>query len=200
MTTKSGPKNQSKRELIMEAAIRVFAEKGFCNAKVKEVAKEAGVADGTIYLYFKNKDDLLIRLFEDKMDGILSYFRDNLAHIDDPIDKLRAFFKLYFEIIHQDQELAEVFQVELRQSSKFLKDYHNQKFLDYLDIIASIIKEGINEGFFRPDLNIDIIKIMTFGAIDEVARQWILGADEKYTLEEAAEQVSRSIIDGLLTT
>jgi len=189
-----------KRETIIEAAVKIFAQKGFYNAKVNDVAKAAGVADGTIYLYFKNKDDLLICLFEEKMDHILSHFRTNLKNIDDPIEKLRTFIHVYFKLIEEDQQLAEVFQVELRQSAKFLKDYHNQKFLDYLNIIAGIIEEGKQQGFFRPTLNKDVIKLMIFGAIDEVARQWILGADEKYTLDEAAEQLSRTIVDGLLVS
>ncbi|HID38803.1 MAG TPA: TetR/AcrR family transcriptional regulator [Calditrichaeota bacterium] len=193
-------RKNSKRETIIEAAVRVFAQKGFYNAKVNDVAKEAGVADGTIYLYFKNKDDLLINLFEDKMEHILSRFETSLQNIDDPIEKLRTFIHTYFKLIKEDQQLSEVFQVELRQSAKFLKDYHNQKFLDYLNIIAEIIEEGKQRGFFRLTLNKDVIKLMVFGAIDEVARQWILGADEKYTLDEAAEQLSRTIVYGLLVS
>lgn len=193
-------KKNSKREAIIEAAVKIFAQKGFFNAKVNDVAKAAGVADGTIYLYFKNKDDLLINLFEDKMEHILTRFSDSLRDIVDPIEKLRKFIHIYFKLIEEDQQLAEVFQVELRQSAKFLKDYHNQKFLDYLNIIAGIIEEGKKLGFFRPTLNKNIIKLMIFGAIDEVARQWILGADEKYALNEAAEQLSRTIVDGLLVT
>ena len=193
-------RKNSKREAIIEAAVKIFAQKGFYNAKVNDVAKTAGVADGTIYLYFKNKDDLLINLFEDKMEYILSRFNANLQDINDPIEKLQKFIQIYFSLIKEDQQLAEVFQVELRQSAKFLKDYHNQKFLDYLNIIAGIVKEGKERGFFRPSLNINVIKLMIFGAIDEVARQWILGADEKYTLDEAAQQLSRTIVDGLLAS
>ena len=193
-------RKNSKREAIIEAAVKIFAQKGFYNAKVNDVAKAAGVADGTIYLYFKNKDDLLINLFEDKMEYILSRFNASLQDIKDPLEKLQKFIQVYFSLIKEDQQLAEVFQVELRQSAKFLKDYHNQKFLDYLNIIAGIVKEGKERGFFRPSLNINVIKLMIFGAIDEVARQWILGADEKYTLDEAAQQLSRTIVDGLLAS
>jgi len=188
----------AKRDKIIQAAVNVFAEKGFYNSKVSDVASKAGVADGTIYNYFKNKDDLLICLFEKKMDQILNRFNMELADIPDPIEKMQKFLRIYFDIIREDQELAEVFQVELRQSDKFLKDYHNQKFLDYLNIIADILSTGVQNSFFRPDLNIDVMKIMVFGAIDEVARQWILGAHVKYSLEEAAAQVSQIIIDGLL--
>ncbi len=91
------------------------------------MAKEAGVADGTIYLYFKNKDDLLISLFETKMEEILRQFSFNLNVETSPPKKLCKFIHLYFQMIEEDQDLAEVFQVELRQSTKFLKDYNNQK-------------------------------------------------------------------------
>jgi TetR/AcrR family fatty acid metabolism transcriptional regulator len=189
-----------KKDAIIQAAVSVFAEKGFYSAKVSDVAKKAGVADGTIYNYFKNKDDILISLFEKKMDYVLKQFDEALSNIPDPIKKLQLFFSTYFNIIKEDENLAEVFQVELRQSEKFLKDYHNQKFIDYLNIIATILNEGIKAGFFRMDIKVDILKVMIFGAIDEVARQWILGANAKYSLEEAAQQVSKLIIDGLTTT
>ncbi|HHJ53724.1 MAG TPA: TetR/AcrR family transcriptional regulator [Caldithrix abyssi] len=189
---------QQKKSKIIEAAVEVFAEKGFYNANVRDVARRAGVADGTIYVYFKGKDDLLISLFEQKMENILIDFNHKLEKITDPLHRLQEFVRTYFEMIKNDIHLAEVFQVELRQSSKFLKDYHNQKFLDFLNIIATILKDGIDIGFFRENINIDVAKIMIFGAIDEVARQWILGADDKYSLPEASEQVSYTLIHGFI--
>jgi TetR/AcrR family fatty acid metabolism transcriptional regulator len=123
----------NKKDLIINAAIKVFADKGFYTANVADVAKEAGVADGTIYLYFKNKDDLLISLFETKMEEILQRFASLLDSNRNAEEKLRQFIHLYFQMIEEDQNLAEVFQVELRQSSKFLKDYHNLNFIDFLN-------------------------------------------------------------------
>ena len=196
-TPKSNPK-QEKRNRIIEAAVKIFAQKGFYLAKVSDVAKAADVADGTIYLYFKNKDDLLISLFEKKMEGILQRFQSRLQDIIDPVERLHNLIDLYFELIEEDKDLADVFQVELRQSTKFLKDYHNQKFLDYLSMIASIIQEGMDNGFFRTDLNLDVVKIMIFGTLDEVARQWILGADSIYSLEDAKTNVKHILINGLI--
>jgi TetR/AcrR family fatty acid metabolism transcriptional regulator len=194
---KTDPKVKKKNRII-EAAVKVFAKKGFYLAKVSDVAKEANVADGTIYLYFKNKDDLLINLFEQKMELILQRFKEQLKDIADPVEKLHRFVDVYFTLIEEDKELADVFQVELRQSSKFLKDYHNEKFLDFLSVIKSIIQEGMENGFFRTDLNPDVVKIMIFGTVDEVARQWILGADAKYSLEEAGENVKHILTNGLI--
>ncbi len=190
---------QKRRAQIIEGAVKVFARKGFYHATVKDVAREAGVADGTIYLYFKNKDDLLISLFECKMEDILSHFRTCLSALSDPLEKLRAFIEAYFELIEKDIELSDVFQVELRQSSKFLKDYHNEKFMQYLEIIADIISAGKDIGFFRADLDINITKILVFGAIDEVARQWIL-SNGKYSLKQAGQSAAYTLIHGLLST
>ena len=194
---KSDPKIEKKNRII-EAAVKVFAEKGFYLAKVSDVAKAANVADGTIYLYFKNKDDLLINLFEQKMELILQRFQERLQDIPDSVEKLHSFVDLYFTLIKEDKDLADVFQVELRQSAKFLKDYHNQKFLDFLALIKSIIQEGMDNGFFRTDLNADVVKIVIFGTVDEVARQWILGADAMYSLEEAKENVNHILTNGLI--
>ncbi len=190
---------QKRRAQIIEGAVKVFARKGFYHATVKDVAREAGVADGTIYLYFKNKDDLLISLFESKMEDILSHFRMRLAVLEDPLDKLREFIQVYFELIENDIELSDVFQVELRQSSKFLKDYHNEKFMEYMELIADIISAGKNIGFFRADLDVNITKILVFGAIDEVARQWIL-SNGKYSLKQAGQSTAYTLIHGLLST
>jgi TetR/AcrR family fatty acid metabolism transcriptional regulator len=131
------------------------------------------------------------------MEGILKIFKDSLSTEPDPRKKLRIFLRTYFKMINEDQLLAEVFQVELRQSSKFLKDYHNQKFLDYLNIIGDILHQGVQQGFFRKDLNVGIAKIMIFGAIDEVARQWILGAETKYSLDQAGIQLTNALLDGI---
>jgi TetR/AcrR family fatty acid metabolism transcriptional regulator len=196
-TTKSDLKSE-KRNRIIEAAVKVFAQKGFYLAKVSDVARAADVADGTIYLYFKNKDDLLISLFEQKMELILQRFQERLQEIVDPVEKLHNLVDLYFELIEEDKDLADVFQVELRQSTKFLKDYHNQKFLDFLSMIASIVQEGMDNGFFRTDLDLDVVKIMIFGTLDEVARQWILGADSIYSLKKAKSSVKQTLVNGLI--
>ena len=185
----------NKEELIINAAIKVFAQKGFYTANVADVAKEAGVADGTIYLYFKNKDDLLISLFETKMEEILQRFSSLTKNDQNAEEKLRQFIHLYFRMIEEDQDLAEVFQVELRQSSKFLKDYHNQKFIDFLNLIGNIIHEGQKNGQFRPEIDIHTMKLAIFGALDELARQWILSDNpSSHDLKKTAGELSETFI------
>ncbi len=188
----------NKKELIINAAIKVFADKGFYTANVADVAKEAGVADGTIYLYFKNKDDLLISLFETKMEEILLRFSSLLNSNQSAEEKLRQFIHLYFQMIEEDQNLAEVFQVELRQSSKFLKDYHNQKFIDFLNLIGDILHQGQSDGQFKTDISIHTMKLIIFGALDELARQWILTEDPQENLKQTADETSNILIRSIL--
>ena len=190
--------NNNKKELIINAAIKVFADKGFYTANVADVAKEAGVADGTIYLYFKNKDDLLISLFETKMEEILDRFSSLSKSKQNAEVKLQRFIHLYFQMIEEDQNLAEVFQVELRQSSKFLKDYHNQNFIDFLNLIGDIIHQGQKDGRFKPDVSIHTMKLIIFGALDELARQWILTNNHHDDLNKTADETSKILIRSIL--
>jgi len=189
---------KNKKELIINAAIKVFADKGFYTANVADVAKEAGVADGTIYLYFKNKDDLLISLFETKMEEILKRFSSLITSIGNAKEKLHKFIHLYFQMIEEDQNLAGVFQVELRQSDKFLKDYHNQNFIDFLNLIGDIIHQGQVDGLFYPDISIHTMKLIIFGALDELARQWILTDEHQGNLKKTADETSNILIRSIL--
>ena len=144
--------NINKRERILKAAASVFARKGFYNSRVAEIAKEANVADGTIYLYFKNKDEILTSLFEEEMTKIIKNLRDELSPIEDTESKIRKFIEKHLSLIEENRELAEVIQIELRQSHKFMKEYKGTKFRDYLNIISSIIIEGQKKGEIREDI------------------------------------------------
>lgn len=191
-----------KRERILEAAITVFAERGFYHARVSEVAREAGVAGGTIYNYFENKDDLLISLFEDRMQTILADFRSELDGIAGAGDRLRRFIELHLAMVEANPQLAEVLTVELRQSSKFMRQYKARKFGEYLALLENLIVEGIEREEFRPDVDPKILKRALFGAIDEVSLFWV-GArraenPQPYALEAAADQIWRLYAGGLL--
>lgn len=189
--------NPDKRQRIMEAAIEVFADQGFYNSTVADVAKKAFVADGTIYLYFKNKDDLLISIFEQSMDMFIQTARHRLATARNPKDKLRTFVALHLELVQNYQDLAQVIQIELRQSSKFMKEYANEKFFGYLSIVEEILKEGQKVGLFKSSVNPIILKRAIFGAVDEMALEWVLMKKKRYTVEEAACQLCEMFIDGV---
>ncbi len=190
--------NSEKRRRILEGALRAFAKKGFYNTKVSEIASEAGVADGTIYLYFKNKDDLLISLFEDRMEWIIERLRAELERIEgDAAARLRAFVQLHFMLVVENRDLAEFVTVELRQSAKFVKEYDNPKFSDYLRILHQLIKDGQREGLLRPELDSRLAARAIFGALDEVLLQLTLSGAGVEEVEEKAALVSDMLLRGL---
>ena len=193
----NGRRRDDKRGKILKSAVKVFARKGFYNAKISEIAHQAGVADGTIYLYFKNKDDILICLFDENMGKIIQDFRTRLAATADPAEKIRLFIRQHFELVRTKPDLAAVLQLELRQSNKFIKEYTGSRFYDYLNLISGIIHEGQAAGTFRGDLLPGIVKRALFGALDEFSTLWVLSKDKRYDLRDAAEQIGNLFLEGL---
>ena len=185
---------------ILDAAIRVFARKGFYNSTIADVAKIAEVAEGTIYLYFKNKDDLLISIFEHSMDLFIQEANKEIEGIEDPKEKLKRFVSLHLKLVQKNPELAQVLQIELRQSSKFMKEYEGGKFSDYLNVVRSILEEGQEKGIFRKSLEPRILRRAIFGAVDELALEWVWMSKKKYSLEACAEQVGEMFIKGIEET
>jgi TetR/AcrR family transcriptional regulator, fatty acid metabolism regulator protein len=174
-----------KRERILAAAERIFARHGFFAARVSEIAKEAGVADGTIYLYFKSKDDLLISLFESRMKQVNEALRAAIAGRA-PVEQLHAFIRTYLQLVADEPAAAEVLTIELRQSSKFMKEYENPEFVDFLRMLGGIIAEGQARGELDAKIPSHIAARMIFGIVDELALAWVL----------ARQPVSASAISG----
>ena len=162
-----------KRERILIAAERIFARHGFFAARVSEIAREAGVADGTIYLYFKSKDDLLISLFENRMKQVNDELRRAIADRQ-PAEQLRAFIRTYLQLVSDEPTVAEVLTIELRQSSKFMKEYDNPQFADFLRMLGGIIADGQARGELDPAIPSHIAARMIFGILDELALAWVL--------------------------
>ncbi len=191
-----------KRDRILDAATKVFAKRGFFAAQVADVAKRAGVAAGTVYLYFKSKDDLLLSLFERTMrdaiaDGRAALERLNaLDHPVTPIDRLRHIAHVHLARLGRDRQLAVVFQVELRQSTKFMARLSTSSLRDYLGLLRDVIVEGQQAGQLRPDVNPTLAAKVIFGALDEMATNWIL-SEREYQLEDDAEPVMNLLLGGL---
>jgi len=162
-----------KRERILAAAERIFARHGFFAARVSEIAKEAGVADGTIYLYFKSKDDLLISLFENRMKQVNLQLRAAIAGRP-ANEQLRAFIRAYLQMVADEPAAAEVLTIELRQSSKFMKEYDNPQFADFLRLLGSIVADGQARGELEAAIPSHIAARMIFGILDELALAWVL--------------------------
>ncbi|GAB4301392.1 MAG: TetR/AcrR family transcriptional regulator C-terminal domain-containing protein [Myxococcota bacterium] len=188
---------EDKHNRIISAAIKIFARKGFYHSRVSEIASEAGVADGTIYLYFKNKDDLLISLFEEKMNALIEICDRELSGIEEPLDKLERLIKMHLELIQTDRDLAEVLTVELRQSAKFMREYTPKPFLAYLKLYETIISEGQKKGVIRVDISPKVVSRAIFGAMDELALSWALTRKKPYDLSSATKELSSLFIDGI---
>ncbi len=191
--------NNEKRRRILDGALKAFAKKGFYNTKVSEIASEAGVADGTIYLYFKNKDDLLISLFEDRMEWIIERLSSEMEQTDGGFaEKLALFIRLHFMLVLENQDLAEFITVELRQSAKFVKEYSNPKFGDYLKMLQGLLEQAQQTGELRQELDARLVSRAIFGALDEVLLQLSLSAKlDVAEVERRTAMLSDMFIGGL---
>lgn len=185
-----------KREAILRAAIRVFANNGYFNSKVADIAREAGVADGTVYLYFKSKEEILHSIFDRKMEEAIAEGRKQIDGVSDPREKLRRIANLHLERLGADRDLAVVFQVELRGSTKFMEEFSAAGFAEYLGLIRSTIEEGQRTSVFRADLNPKVAAKILFGALDEMATNWIL-SKRRYKLAPMAEPVLDIFLSGV---
>lgn len=175
----------------------MFAKNGFHATRVSEVAKSAGVADGTIYLYFKSKEELLISLFEDRVQKLLSFMKDGIDKEKPPSERLRAVIDMQLGLLANERELAEVITVILRQSARLMKEFAQPHFIAYLEAIGAIIAEGQARGEFREDVSPSIAARAVFGALDGITLTWALGRAEQGALPRAATQLSNIILRGL---
>jgi TetR/AcrR family fatty acid metabolism transcriptional regulator len=184
-----------KREAILRAATNVFAERGFFNAQVADVARAAGVAAGTVYLYFHGKDDLLVSIFERTMREAIADGRACVAPLTDPIERLRAIARVHLDRLGRDRSLAVVFQVELRQSTKFMERFSATLLREYLGIIRGILAAGQASGAFRREINATLAAKLFFGGLDEMATNWILSR-RKYSLVSQADAIVDLFVNG----
>jgi TetR/AcrR family fatty acid metabolism transcriptional regulator len=193
-------KAADKHSKIIHAATKVFAKKGFFNARISDIAKEAKVADGTIYLYFNNKFDILISVFEEEIGGLIEQVSQALAMEPDPRKQLEIFATRHLMTMKKNKNLAEVIQIELRQSTKLIKEYRNNKFSEYIDIISTIIKTGQAQGIYRAEIKPGIAKRAFFGALDEISRVWSISLETEYSVDETISQIMGIFLAGMLVT
>ncbi len=186
-----------KREAILRAGIKVFAGKGYFNSKVSDIAGEAGIADGTVYLYFKSKDEILHSIFDRAMTEFISEGKKELAEITAPEEKLRRIAELHLEKLGADRDMAIVFQVELRGSTKFMQEFSAAGFAEYLDIIRETIEQGQKTGVFRDDMKPVVCSKILYGALDEMVTNWVLSS-KSYPLAPMAGEVLKIFFGGVM--
>lgn len=190
-----GKKRGPKYEQIIEAAVQVIAENGYHHAQVAKIAKVAGVADGTIYLYFKNKEDILVSLFEVKMGNFIKKIKQEIARVNTPTDKLYTLIEMHFKQLAENHMLAVVTQLELRQANTVLRMKINEILKDYLNLIDGILIEGKENGYFSENLDVRLARQMIFGTLDEIVTNWVM-KECKYDLVSLAKPTKQLLVNG----
>jgi len=196
VTSNSNKDKNDKYNRILEAAVNVFARQGFHQSTISQIAKAAGVADGTIYLYFKNKDDILVQFFNYITKHVLERFRSAVDEADNSLDKLHNLIRGHLSEFQKNRNGAIVYQVETHQSSRLAEAQIKEMSKMYRDIITDIIEQGQQEGTIRTDLYVGLVKRLIIGAVDEVINTWI-HAEENYDLGSMAEPLIELFIKGI---
>ena len=179
------PRAADRRRRILDAAVSVFARKGYFAARVSDVAKKAGVADGTIYLYFQDKQDILVRLFDEVMSEHVVQAREAVRALPSAPERLRTIAERHLTVLGENRDLAVVFQVELRQSTRFMERFTASWLHDYFELLDEVMEQGQRDGSLRADINRRLAAKMLFGALDETVTSWLL-AEKRYTLKDLA--------------
>ncbi|MGD9300430.1 MAG: TetR/AcrR family transcriptional regulator [Desulfobacterales bacterium] len=185
--------------MILEAAIKVFARQGFYQSTVAQIAREAGVADGTIYLYFKNKDDILVQFFNYRTKQVFDRFRAAVNRADNSLDKMRNLIRRHLMEFQRDRNMAVVYQVETHQNSRLAEDQIREMAQMYQDLVSEIIEAGQEEGSIRRDLYVGLVKRFILGAVDEVINTW-LHSDKNYDLVSMADPLVDLFVRGIGTS
>lgn len=189
-------RDSDKHRQIIDAAVHVFARNGYYNSRVSDIAREAGIASGTIYLYFRTKDEILVTLFREKMAAWVAHVREEIRGEADVVAKVRRLVALHFGVLERDPALAEVVQVELRQGHKFFRGASAHEIAAYFELIGSVLEEGQAAGVFRRDVAVKTAVKVLFGAMDQMATSWVLGK-RKYRLSDAADEVANIFLRGV---
>jgi TetR/AcrR family transcriptional regulator, fatty acid metabolism regulator protein len=187
---------EARRRAILESAVRVFAEHGFFAARIRDIAAGAGVAEGTIYLYFEGKDDLLLTAFREKVNEFCASVQDVLDSDASFQDRLARFIAVQFESIEADPPLATVLLLESRQSSKFYGGAVRDVLRLYASAIDALVASGQQRGDVSPDADVPLVRGMLIGALEEIELEWLLG-DQSRPLTPLANRVAAAFYRGI---
>ncbi len=188
-------RNPEKYDRILEAALAVFAEKGFFVSRISDIADRANVADGTVYLYFKNKDEILATAITTAFETFMNNARTELEKVADPVARLRRLARLHLEALGGNRNAAIVFQMELRQSTR-LSEFSHQHLVEYFGLVRAAIQQGQERGVFRKEMPDKIAANCFFGALDEMVTSWVL-SEHEFPLADAADSVVDILLNGM---
>jgi TetR/AcrR family fatty acid metabolism transcriptional regulator len=189
-------KKAIKRESIIQAAIEVFGKKSFNDSNISEIAQKANVAEGTIYQYFKNKEDLFFAIPVEKTREFCDELDLHLQGITGSFNKIRKFLWYYLYFFKTNPEYGKILLLEMRVNSSFVKAKTYDSFRKSTSRILEIIKEGQEEGKIREDVSFYVIRQMILGTLEHIVTRWLLKS-EKYDLMDYHEDVSRLVMNGI---
>lgn len=180
-------KSNTKYRQILQAATKTFAQHGFYSSQVSAIAKEAGVASGTIYLYFNNKEDLMISIFQEAVEDLMHHVRERKGQ-KRAEDALKIIVEEHLLRMEADHNRARVFQIELRQAHPHISQKMGAPLKEYFELIESLLEKGREEGVFRKDIETRLLRKVIFGALDEICTRWVLSGCA-YSLAEMVPAV-----------
>lgn len=163
---------EEKYQAILDAAIESFAEFGYFNCQISKIAKLAGVADGTIYLYFKNKEDILVSLFKDRMGQFIEEIHQAILECQTTEERVLRLIRTHLKYMQENRSLAMVTQIELRQSNPEIREAISGPLRKYFHIIEQVLAEGVE----KQEIVLSDIKVgrqMFFGTLDAVISDWV---------------------------
>jgi TetR/AcrR family fatty acid metabolism transcriptional regulator len=195
-TINTKEKKNDKYDRILDAAVKIFADQDFFQSTISQIAREAGVADGTIYLYFKNKDDILIQFFRHKTKQVFERFREAVDQGNDAIEKLRNLLQSHLAEFQSDRNLAVVYQTETHRINRLAEEPIKEMSKMYLDLVTEIIEQGQEEGSVRKDLYSWLVKRFIIGAVDEVINTW-LHSKTSYDLVSMTDPLMALFVRGI---
>lgn len=194
-----------KRTLILDAAMKTFVKRGYSDTRVSEIAAEAKVAEGTLYNYFPSKEEILLALFDEKWGGIIDKIKKKISRLNDPNDKLKAIFSMVVTMFKKDRHLAEIFLIDVKQSSIFLNNYTINRVVEFIDLIEAILEEGKKKGIYRKNLDTKVAKMVIFGAAQGILLSWVLNESKavksrtfQFSLFRAARSLKNIFKSGLM--
>lgn len=191
-------KEGNKEQVILSAAIKVFAESGYHNAKVAKIAELANVATGSVYVYYENKEDLILKIFEkiwERLYNGLKLICENQKL--SPIEKFDGLIDLLFDVLSEDLNMAFVFVNEQTQLIQKRPNDFTVHFNNFFELGESIVLEGIRQGIFNSELNVKIVRDFLFGGIRHLLQLWAANQDTD-KLNEIRSNVKNLTKYGLL--
>ncbi|HUZ94913.1 MAG TPA: TetR/AcrR family transcriptional regulator [Edaphobacter sp.] len=185
-----------KYQRILDAAVEVIAERGYFKSPVSEIAKRAGVADGTVYLYFKSKDDVLRTAIDRRFDRFYQQITDAFVTIEGPREQLEYIALVHLESYQVNRSMAVLLQTEMRQSAKFIAEFSHRHLAKYIQTVREVVRRGQQEGIFRKDLSDGVVAHCMFGTIDELVSSAVF-TGRVYDAKVTAAQVIDVLLNGI---